>query len=283
MPHVLLKTLRKRRVFLGMRHGSPRRNGTVNGDRAVELEFSTGDAEVSGRTHGSAVVLLEAAFRLAGRVRTPHHQDTRPHGTAQHFDRANSRAWNRGSEDAWQPRVISGGRVAIRSATRYGDRSDSSLSDQRSCQPRTAHQSTAQNRARAQRSGARNRNRWGSGRETWSFRRHRRASGGVITFQGRDGFDYEHEHRRKRLSTSTIGSEWADERNGSDHRAAAVDLPLENAFSAAPVHALVLPRPSIPNGNRCRNHPRKTCESTATAFESCQVLSSRITDPCLNR
>ena len=43
--------------------------------------------------------------------------------------------------------------------------------------------------------------------------------------------DREHEHRRKRLSTSTIGSEWADERNGRDHAVATGDCPLSAAWS----------------------------------------------------
>ena len=133
---------------------------------------------------------------------------------------------NRGSGDACQPRVTSGGRVAIRSATRPGDRNDPSLPDQLPCQRQNANQSTAHNRTRTQRSGARNRNRWGSGRATRSISRHHRASGGGITFQGRDGFDYEHEHRRKRLSTSTIESAWVDERNVRHHGGRRVDHPL---------------------------------------------------------
>ena len=41
-------------------------NATDHGDRAVESGFRTEDAEVSRASDGSAVVLLEAALRLAG-------------------------------------------------------------------------------------------------------------------------------------------------------------------------------------------------------------------------
>ena len=93
-------------------------------------------------------------------VRLPHRQDTRPQATAQHFVHANSRAW-----ESAQPkrRPITRGRGAIRSATRSGDRSESSLSDQLPCPCRTAHRLTAQNRTRTQRSGTRTR-REGQGR-----------------------------------------------------------------------------------------------------------------------
>ena len=52
------------RVRLGSR--IDRRNVADHGDRAVEFDFRTDDAEVSRASDGSAVVLLEAAHRLPG-------------------------------------------------------------------------------------------------------------------------------------------------------------------------------------------------------------------------
>ena len=49
-----------------VRRSNRLQNGTDHGDRAVESGFRTEDAEVSRASDGSAVVLLEAAFGLAG-------------------------------------------------------------------------------------------------------------------------------------------------------------------------------------------------------------------------
>jgi len=107
----------------------------------------------------SALVFFRCGVRspaatLLRTARIPDGKGPRNISTAQILEHG-----NRGSEDACQSRVIPRGRVAIRSATRPGDRSEPSLSDQLSCQPRTAQQSTAQNRTRTRtrRSGTRTR------------------------------------------------------------------------------------------------------------------------------
>ena len=157
--------------------------------------------------------MLEAAFGLAGEfdfrtTRIPDGTRPRNFSTAPILEHG-----NRGSADAGHSRVISGGQVAIRSATRCGDRSESSCSDKLPCQRPTAHRSTAQNRTRTQRSGTRNRTRRRWRRDTGSSRRHRRVMRVVKAFQRHSRFEYEYEYCRKRLSTSTTGCARTDERN----------------------------------------------------------------------
>jgi hypothetical protein len=57
-------------------------------------------------------------------------------------------------------------------------------------------------------------------------------------FKAATVFDDEHEHRRKRLSTSTIESAWVDERNGRNHAGRANDSQADQE-TATPVLACI--------------------------------------------
>ena len=205
-------------------------NVADHGDRAADFGFRTEDAEVSRASDGSAVVLLEAAFGLAGGS-TP-----APPGYPTARDRATFRprkSSSMGIGAAGTPANHEGSRAA---ETRSDLRPETGTEASRRC--RTSSRASPGPRINRPRKFvlvlseavlviviAGDLDALLCGAPAVIIE----SFGGVNSSQGRDGLDYEHEHRRKRLSTSTIGSAGTDERNAGIHVAAGLQVAVRKS------------------------------------------------------